>query len=322
MTPVVAGIGEVRGTGASAPSAHALTAGAALAALRDAGLRIEDVDGVVRFDRVAAWEYDFPGVLRVRRLDWYAALPVGAGSAPASVGMAAMAVAQGRASVVLGWHARQSIAGRAAGVPPHAHGPETLGDLHSTAAVVLRRWKYEHGVPDAALAVACRRAADRAPLPAGAGAFVVAAAERLEPGRRPRVPVLDWIQVALPNAGRDLVSWFAPRYQRALRRSAAAFWRRNRLDPGAVGVAFLHADPPPLVLPGLEAWGFAPPGRWPRRPRVNPSALSGGLDGIHDVLEAVRHLRGDASMSRRRPRLAFVAGSLLEPTSAVLLGSC
>jgi len=44
------------------------------------------------------------------------------------------------------------------------------------------------------------------------------------------------------------------------------------------------------------------------------------LDGVNDVVEAVRQLRGDAASPVRGARIALAAGSLLEPTSAVLLG--
>ena len=43
------------------------------------------------------------------------------------------------------------------------------------------------------------------------------------------------------------------------------------------------------------------------------------LDGINDVAEAIDQLRGAAANRVRRARVALVAGSLLEPTSAVLL---
>ena len=44
------------------------------------------------------------------------------------------------------------------------------------------------------------------------------------------------------------------------------------------------------------------------------------LDGVNDVAEAVRQMRGDAATPVRGARVALVTGSLLEPTSAVLLG--
>ena len=59
------------------------------------------------------------------------------------------------------------------------------------------------------------------------------------------------------------------------------------------------------------------------RPRVNPHAGSPsaiGLDGVDDVLEAVRQLRGEAARQVAGARVALVAASPLEPTSAVAAG--
>jgi hypothetical protein len=47
--------------------------------------------------------------------------------------------------------------------------------------------------------------------------------------------------------------------------------------------------------------------------RTIPGSLRGGADGINDVVEAVRRVRDGA-------RIELAAGSLLEPTSAELLG--
>jgi acetyl-CoA acetyltransferase len=58
------------------------------------------------------------------------------------------------------------------------------------------------------------------------------------------------------------------------------------------------------------------------RARVNPHGgqlAEAALDGVNDVAEAVRQLRGDAASPVRGARVALVTGSLLEPTSAVLL---
>jgi acetyl-CoA acetyltransferase len=57
--------------------------------------------------------------------------------------------------------------------------------------------------------------------------------------------------------------------------------------------------------------------------RVNPHGgqlCEAALDGVNDVAEAVRQMRGDAASQVRGARVAIVTGSLLEPTSAVLLG--
>jgi hypothetical protein len=106
MTAVIAGIGRTRFTTGADVSSTALAAEAIRAAVDDARITWEHVDGVVRFDRVALWEYDLPGVMRLPALHYYGAVPDAPGSGPALVRLAAMAVTLGLASVVVGYHAR------------------------------------------------------------------------------------------------------------------------------------------------------------------------------------------------------------------------
>jgi hypothetical protein len=77
-----------------------------------------------------------------------------------------------------------------------------------------------------------------------------------------------------------------------------------------VDVACLYAHPAALVRLTRDDFSL------PERTRVNPhhgGPDAAALDGMDDLLEAVRQVRGGA-------RAALVAGSPLEPTSAVLLG--
>src|SRR5262249_61569238 len=104
--PVMGGGGAPRFARRGNASPAGLAARAIAAAVRDARVSFADVDGVVRFDREGAWEYDLPGVMRLRALDYYGAVPNGPGSAPALVRLAAMAISQGLARIVVGYHAR------------------------------------------------------------------------------------------------------------------------------------------------------------------------------------------------------------------------
>ena len=117
VTAVVAGVGRSRFSRRSGATEMSLAAQAIAAALRDAKLAPRDVDGVVRFDRDALWEYDLPGVCGVTNLGFYNAVPAGPGGAPALLRMAAMAITEGLASVVLCHHARDGVART---VPPPA----------------------------------------------------------------------------------------------------------------------------------------------------------------------------------------------------------
>ncbi len=363
MIAAIAGVGQTRFRRAGAISEYALAVEAIRAALRDAGLRIDDVDGVVRFDREAAWEFDLPGVMRVRSLDWYAAVPFGAGGAPALVRLAAMAVTQGLARVVVGWHARHGVARDVApaatsgaefavpfGVEGTAHAAALLARRHgidertlATVGAMLRRnaARNPRALVRTPLAVADRRRSplvaeplrrvDVAPPAVGAGAFVVTDLERASTGRRPPVRVLSSLQLVLPSAARQLADAVRIDHAAVLAPHVRRLYRDAGIEPADVDVACLCSETSALVPLALEAWGFCRrrtgaafvAGGGLRRPRVDPHGgqlAEASLDGINDVVEAVRQLRGDAANQVRSARLALVAGSLLEPTSAVLLG--
>jgi len=200
--------------------------------------------------------------------------------------------------------------------------------LHAAALLARRQ---EPRV--AAITRALRRAATRNPralngaIPSAAGgcAFVMSALERSgRPWRKP-VRVLGSMQAAIPSASHHLVAWLASRREGVLRAAARRLYREARLRPADVDVACLYAAPGALVLPALGDYGLGERGAagLPRRPRVNPHGgqLEASLDGINDVIEAVRQLRGEAASQVRGARIALVAGSPLEPTSAVLLGA-
>jgi acetyl-CoA acetyltransferase len=329
VSAVVAGIGVTRFSRRARATEAALAAQAIATAVRDAAIAPAAIDGVVRFDRDAVWEYDLPGVLGMKALPFYNAVPFGAGSAPALLRMAAMAIDQGLATAVLCYHARDGAA-RATPAPA------------VESALLARR----HGIDEAAIArvtVAHRRAAARNPralvraqltaaerrrspyvaeplrrvdlaVPAaGACAFVVTPAER---ARRPSVRILGSMQAAVPSATRHLAEWFARRPLDEIAAAARAMFRSARVRPADVDVACLGAETSALVPLALRVYRVT-------RARVDPNGgqlCEAALDGANDVVEAVRQLRGDAANPVRGARIALVAGSLLEPTSAVLLG--
>jgi thiolase-like protein len=284
------GIGQIRAGRRVAPSAAALAARAIAAALRDGGVRLEEVDGIVRFDREAAWEYDLPGLHRVRALGYYGAVPDTPGSGAALVRLAAMAVSQELARVVLAYHARSEAR------------PQ---------------------VPTEILAAACGRAGveERPSSGRGGCAFVVRALEH--PGRRRHAPVrvLGSLQAAIPSAARHLDAWLASRRDGVVREAARVMFAQAGIRPDDVDVACLYAQPAELVPLALE--DMLEGVRNDDRPRVNPHAglpVAVGLDGVDGVLEAVRQLRTEATRQVHGARVALVASSPLEPTSGVLLG--
>ena len=329
MTAVVAGVGQTRFTRRAGDSEATLATRAIVAALRDAQVEPADVDGIVRCDRDAVWEYDLPGVLGIRALHFYNAVPLGAGATPALLRMAAMAVTEGLATTVLCHHARDGIV-RA--TPPPAVEAAWLARLHDISEADVARVTLAHRRAAArnpkALARRLLTAADRRRSPyvaeplrrvdlavpaAGACAFVVTASERT---RRPAPRILASMQAAVPSATRHASEWFVGAPLDHIARAARAMFAAARVRPADVDVACVNADASALVPLALRLYRVA-------RARVNPHGgqlCEAALDGVNDVVEAVRQLRGDAANPVRGARLALAAGSLLEPTAAVLLG--
>jgi len=330
MTAVVAGIGQSRFTRRADSTEATLAMQAITAALRDAKVGPEAIDGIVRFDRDAVWEYDVPGVLAIRALHFYNAVPFGPGSAPALLRMAAMAVSEGLATTVLCYHARNGIA-RAE--PPPAVEAAWLARRHAVGEADIARVTMAHRRAAArnpkalvrrVLTAAARRRSpyvaeplrrvDVAEPAAGACAFVVTAAERAAP-TAPRI--LASMQVAMPSLARQPQEWFARKPFDQIARAARGLFAAARLRPAAVDVACVNADASVLVPLALRLYRVT-------NARVNPHGgqlCEAALDGVNDVAEAVRQLRGDATKQVRGALVALVAGSLLEPTSAVLLGA-
>src|SRR5262249_43620693 len=162
-----------------------------------------------RFDRGALWEYDLPGVLGMRALPFYNAVPFGPGSAPALLRMAAMAVDQGLATTVLCYHARD---GGTRETPPPAVEAALLAPRHRIDEAAMARVTIAHrraaarnprALLRSPLTAAARRRspyvaeplrrADLAVPAAGGCAFVVTSADR---ARRPSVRILGTMQAA------------------------------------------------------------------------------------------------------------------------------
>ena len=124
----------------------------------------------------------------------------------------------------------------------------------------------------------------------------------------------------IPSAERHFDAWRASRHAGAVRVAATRLFADAGLSPRSVDVACVYAHPPGLVNLMLADHGLA----GLTADRINPHAGgpdAAAVDGLDDLLEAVRQLRGDAANPVAGARLALVAGSPLEPTSSVLLGA-
>src|SRR5262249_27108658 len=133
----------------------------------------------------------------------------------------------------------------------------------------------------------------------------------------PSPRILASMQAAIPSASRHLAEWHARRPLDEVGAAARAMFRRARLRPADGDVACGGGETSRRVPGALPGYRIA-------RARVNADGVErceAALDGVNDVVEAVRQLRGDAANPVRGARVALVAGSVLEPTSAVLLGA-
>jgi acetyl-CoA acetyltransferase len=144
------------------------------AALSDGGIAPREVDGLVRFDMESTSEVEIARNLGLENVRFFGEIGYGGGAGCATVAHAAMAIAQGRASVVVCWRARNRGSG---GRPWAATGAGVAGDAQFTApyglvrpvdqiAMLARRHMYEYGTRSedfGAVAVAARKHAVRNP---------------------------------------------------------------------------------------------------------------------------------------------------------------
>jgi acetyl-CoA acetyltransferase len=168
----------------------------------------------------------------------------------------------------------------------------------------------------------------------GAGCLVVTTTERARDLRPAPVRVLGSMQALIPAARQQLCDWYHAGRDATMRAGAARLFGEAGIAPGDVDVAFFHDSFTPMAILGLEDYGFCAPGEggpfveagqivWPHG--TLPVNLNGGqlaeahLDGVNNLLEAVRQLRGEGRCQVRGAEVALVAGAALEPTGAVLL---
>ena len=151
----IAGIGQTEFSKESGRSELQLACEAGKAALDDAGLRPDEVDGLVTFTMDSSEEGEVARNLGIPRLSFFSRIPYGGGAACAVVMQAAMAVATGAADVVLCWRAfnersgmRFGGAGFAGGaLPPFFdwYAPFGLFTPASWVAIAARRYMHAYG---------------------------------------------------------------------------------------------------------------------------------------------------------------------------------
>lgn len=174
----IAGIGATEFSRKSGRSVPALATEACVAAIRDAGLSIDDIDGIVRCEHDVVRHNDLATSLNLRQLDYWGSTGVG-GSAPCGmVAQAVAAVTAGLAQAVLVFRSLNGRSGRRFGqaVLPSVVGGDGSYDEYFAPygmlapgqmfAMIARRHMIEFGTTKeqlGAIALVCRRRANTNP---------------------------------------------------------------------------------------------------------------------------------------------------------------
>lgn len=155
----IAGIGATEFSKNSGRSEWRLACESVLAALDDAGLAPEDVDGISLFTMEGNPEIAVARALGIPKLTFFSRIPHGGGGACAPVQQAAMAIATGAAEVVVVYRAFNERSGHrfGTGPPPFAYQPSTDQEYRNwinpyglltpaqQEAILARRYMHEYG---------------------------------------------------------------------------------------------------------------------------------------------------------------------------------
>jgi len=112
----IAGIGTTEYSRDSGRSVLSLATQASLAALRDAGLSADEVDGIVRCNHDVVHHNDLVHALGMRRLDYFSEVGPGGVAPSAMVGQAVAAILSGQATTVLVFRSLNGRSGRRFGL--------------------------------------------------------------------------------------------------------------------------------------------------------------------------------------------------------------
>lgn len=169
----IVGIGQTQFAKALAPSETELACVAIRAALADAGIRPDEVDGLCSYTQETSDEIEIARSVGTGDIRFFARTGFGGGAGCATVGHAAMAVATGQASVVVAWRSRKRGSGGrpwegggGLAIPAQFTKPHGVLRPVDEIALLARRRMHEYGDRRehfANIALAARRHANRNP---------------------------------------------------------------------------------------------------------------------------------------------------------------
>lgn len=177
----VAGIGQTAFTRDSGRSVLSLATEAALKALEDAGLTVDDVDGIVRADVDTVTPYSLAAALGVNNLTYWGDTGPGGVAPCMMMGLAIGAILSGQAKTVIAFRSLNGRSEARLGGSGRNMGVETVGGLGTydeyylpygllsagqTFALMTRRHMLDYGTTEAqlaAVAMTCREHANLTP---------------------------------------------------------------------------------------------------------------------------------------------------------------
>jgi acetyl-CoA acetyltransferase len=172
----IAGIGQTAFAKVVPGTEKELACRAVLAALDDAGLTPDDVDGLCSYTMESTEEMELARTIGLGDIHFFSQVGYGGGAGCATIGHAAMAVATGQANVVVAWRSRKRGGGastrpwatRVGRLPAPLQFTRPFGLLRPVdeIAMLTRRYMHEYGATRehlAAVAVNCRAHANRNP---------------------------------------------------------------------------------------------------------------------------------------------------------------
>jgi acetyl-CoA acetyltransferase len=168
----------------------------------------------------------------------------------------------------------------------------------------------------------------------GAVALILTSAERARDLRQPPAYIMAGAMAAGGHHIRLSTFYEHSRRDDGAPRAGRRLWEMAGVGPADMDAAFFYDFFTPLVIMGLEDYGFAAPGEggpfveggglaWPDG-RL-PCNTSGGqlseafIHGFNNTTEAVRQIRGTSTSQVPDCELVFVAGGNTDPTGAVVL---
>jgi acetyl-CoA acetyltransferase len=160
----IVGIGQTEFSKHSGRSELQLTLECVIAAIKDAGLRLSDIDGMVTLSIDGSDEIAVARGLGTQELTFFSRVPHGIGGAMGLVHQAVMAITTGMCKAVVGYRALNGRSG-AQPKPTAVGGPLSTDQVHwgwstpygfvdpaSWVAMYTRRYMHEYGATDEALA--------------------------------------------------------------------------------------------------------------------------------------------------------------------------